>query len=69
MKSKNPLHALLIILAALILGYGLSWAVTVGVIKLITFCFVWTFSLAYSTGAWLVLMLLWITFHPGKKEK
>lgn len=69
MKNKNPLSALLIILSVLILGYGLSWAVVVGIIKLITVCFGWTFSLAYSTGVWLVLCLLWGLFRPGKKEK
>lgn len=69
MKKKNPLRALLIVLAVLILGYGLSWAVIVGIIKLITLCFGWGFSLAHATGTWLVLVLLWIVFRPRKKEK
>lgn len=69
MKKKNPLSTLIIILSVLILGYGISWAVTVGIIKLITICFGCGFSLAYATGVWLVLILLWITFRPGKKEK
>jgi hypothetical protein len=68
MKKKNPLSALLIILLLLILGYGLSWAVVVGIIKLITICFGWSFSLAHATGIWLVLMLLWLLFRPRKEK-
>ena len=67
MKKKNPLSALLTILLILILGYGLSWAVVVGIIKLITICFDWTFSLAHATDIWLVLMLLWIALYRRKK--
>ncbi len=69
MKKKNPLSALLTLLLVLILGYGLSWAVVVGIIKLITICFGLTFSLAHATGIWLVIVLLWLLFRPGKKEK
>lgn len=69
MKNKNPLRALLIILLALILGYGLSWAVTIGIIKLITLCFGWAFSLTHATGIWLVLVLLWIMFSKKKGHK
>lgn len=69
MKNKNPLRALLTLLLVLTIGYGLSWAVTVGIIKLITICFGLTFSMARATGVWLVLMLIWITFHPVKKEE
>lgn len=68
MKKKNPLSALLIILLLLILGYGLSWAVVVGIIKLITICFGWTFSLAHATGIWLVTVLLWLLFRPRKEK-
>jgi hypothetical protein len=66
MKNKNPLRAFLIILLVLILGYGLSWAVTIGIIKLITICFGLRFSLAYATGIWLVLILLRIIFSKKK---
>lgn len=66
MKNKNPLRAFLIILLVLILGYGLSWAVTIGIIKLITLCFGWAFSLAHATGIWLVMFLLWLLFSKKK---
>ena len=52
------LKFLLIILAVLVL----SWALTCGIIKLITLCFGLTFSLAIATGIWLVLWLLGSTF-------
>ena len=69
MKKKNPLIAFFIILAILIFGYGFSWAVTIGIIKLITICFGWTFSLAHATGIWLALVMIWLFFHKGKEGK
>lgn len=36
----------------------ISWAVTVGIIKLITLCFGWNFSLLVATGIWLIMALL-----------
>jgi hypothetical protein len=48
----------LIIIGLLILGYGLSWIATCGIIKLITMCFGWTFKWSIATGIWLVLALL-----------
>ena len=41
----------------LILLYALSWIVTVGIVKLITLCFGWTFSWGMATGVWLILMI------------
>ena len=41
----------------LMLLYALSWIVTVGIVKLITMCFGWTFSWGMATGVWLILML------------
>ena len=40
------------------LGYAISWVITVGLIKLITICFGWTFSLLIASGIWLVLCIL-----------
>ena len=40
------------------LGYAISWAITIGIIKLITICFGWTFSLLIASGIWLVLVIL-----------
>lgn len=37
---------------------GLSWAVTVGLVKLITLCFGLEFSLKIATGIWIVILIL-----------
>ena len=68
MKNKNPLRAFLQLMLILIICYGLSWAVVVGAIRLITLCFGWRYSLAHSTGLWGILCLIWILFHPGKRR-
>lgn len=50
--------AVLIVLAIVVLAFGISWIVTCGIIKLITLCFGWTFSWGIATGIWFVMMLL-----------
>lgn len=45
------------ILAFIVLS-TLSWAITCGIIKLITLCFSLTFSFKIATGIWLVMFLL-----------
>ena len=53
----------LVIAIGLIVGYAISWAITVGIIKLITMCFSIGFSLPIATGIWLILCLLNLVFH------
>lgn len=54
-------------IAAYIITMALSWGVTVGIIKLITLCFGWEFSLLVATGVWLALLLIkWAV--GGRKE-
>nr|DAZ60790.1 MAG TPA: hypothetical protein [Caudoviricetes sp.] len=53
----------LVIVIGLIVGYAISWAITVGIIKLITMCFSIGFSLPIATGIWLILCLLNLVFH------
>lgn len=55
--------AVLIVLAIVVLAFGLSWIVTCGIIKLITLCFGWTFSWGIATGIWFVMMLLKKVFN------
>lgn len=55
--------AVLIVLAIIVLAFGLSWIVTCGIIKLITLCFGWTFSWGIATGIWFVMMLLKKVFN------
>lgn len=45
----------LLITAAIL---ALNWGITIGLVKLITICFGWKFSLLVATGIWLVLFLL-----------
>ena len=52
----------LILTLVIVGGYALSWGACVGVIKLITLCFEWDFSLLVATGIWLVLCLIDKTF-------
>lgn len=55
--------AVLVVLAIVILVFGISWIVTCGIIKLITLCFGWTFSWGIATGIWFVMMLLKKVFN------
>ena len=41
-----------------ILAFALSWIITCGLVKLITWCFGWTFSWAIATGIWALTLLL-----------
>lgn len=54
-------------LLTIIFGYGLSWIVTCGIIKLITLCFGLTFNWAVATSIWLVICLIAI-FLKNRKE-
>lgn len=62
------LGVLLVILAYLII-IGISWILTCAIIKLITLCFGWTFSLAWASGIWLILYLLKATFSRITSNK
>lgn len=54
-------------IVAFVIGTALSWGASVGIIKLITLCFGWEFSLLVATGVWLALLLIkWAV--GGRKE-
>lgn len=55
--------AVLLVLAIVVIAFGLSWIITCGIIKLITLCFGWTFSWGIATGIWFVMMLLKKVFN------
>ena len=40
-----------------IVCYAVSWAVTCGIIKLITIYFGWTFKWSIATGIWLIICI------------
>lgn len=56
-------------LIALVVYCGLSWLVAVGIIKLITLCFGWPFSLLAATGIWLIMALARSVFKGRNNNK
>lgn len=64
MKHKGMVFALIIVF-----GYALSWAVTIGIIKLITMCFSIGFSLPMATGIWLIICLLKLAFYKPERRR
>ena len=56
-------------LIAFVVYCGLSRLVTVGIIKLITLCFGWSFSLLTATGIWLILALARSVFKSRNSDK
>lgn len=57
------------VIIALLLALGLSWAITCGIIYLITLCFSLTFSWPIATGIWLILFMLSSFFKSGNSSK
>lgn len=59
----------LVIVIGLVIGYAISWIITVGIIRLITMCFSIKFSLPVATGIWLILCLLKSLFHKSEGRR
>ena len=59
------MRKLLFVVLAMIIAHAMSWAVIVGIIKLITMCFSIGFSLPVATGIWLILYLLNLVFYKS----
>lgn len=55
----------------ILLSLMTSWAITIGLIKIITVCFSLEFSLLKATGIWIILLLIKdiFTSHKGGKEE
>ena len=62
---KNVLLAILVITACVFL----EWIITVGIIKLITMCFRWTFKWPVATGIWLIICILQSIFKSNVNVK
>ena len=60
------MRKILVLAVALAVGYAISWAFCVGIMKLITMCFSWPFSLPVATGIWLILCLLKLLLHKSE---
>lgn len=54
---------ILVVIVFLVVGYGLSWIITCGIIKLITLCFGLAFKWSVATGIWLILCILKTCFN------
>lgn len=59
---------ILVTTAIVIASVTISWGVVVGIIKLITLCFGWEFSLPVATGIWLIMMLAKMVFSGFRKD-
>ena len=57
------------VIIGLVIGLGVTWLVTIGIIKLITLCFGWPFSLLAATGIWLIMALARSVFKSGNSNK
>ena len=60
------MRKILIFIVTMAFVYAISWAFCVGIMKLITICFSWPFSLPIATGIWLILCLLKLLFHKSE---
>lgn len=60
---------LVIFIFLILFALALSWAITIGIIKLITMCFGMTFSLLAATGIWLILCLVSGFFKGASNQK
>ena len=65
-KQGGIVAAVVILLVAVC--YGISWIATCAIIKLITMCFGWEFSLAIATGIWLIICILKSIFNVTVKK-
>ncbi|HBC98702.1 MAG TPA: hypothetical protein DC053_03855 [Lachnoclostridium sp.] len=57
--------ATIIVIALMVLFYGLSWIVTCGIIKLITMCFGLAFKWSVASGIWLIIVLVQSIFKSN----
>ena len=63
--KKDILTIVLVIVGLVFLG----WIITVGIIKLITMCFGWTFKWSVATGIWLIICILQSIFKSNVNVK
>ena len=63
---KKDILTIILVIVGLVF---LEWIVTVGVIKLITMCFGWTFKWSVATGIWLIICILQSIFKSNVNVK
>ena len=63
------MRKLLIAVIELVISAAISWAVVVGILKLITMCFSIGFSFPVATGIWLVICLMRLIFYKSEERR
>jgi len=64
------LIAVISVISIVILGFGISWIVVCGIVKLLSMCFGFAFTWQIATGIWIVLCLLrWVISAAKPNEK
>ena len=63
---KKDILTIILVIVGLVF---LEWIITVGIIKLITVCFGWTFKWSVATGIWLIICILQSIFKSNVNVK
>ena len=63
---KKDILTIILVIVGLVF---LEWIITVGIIKLITICFGWTFKWSVATGIWLIICILQSIFKSNVNVK
>ena len=63
---KKDILTIILVIVGLVF---LEWIITVGIIKLITMCFGWTFKWSVATGIWLIICVLQSIFKSNVNVK
>ena len=63
---KKDILTIILVIVGLVF---LEWIITVGIIKLITMCFGWTFKWSVATGIWLIICILQSIFKSNINVK
>lgn len=63
---KKDILTIILVIVGLVF---LEWIITVGIIKLITMCFGWTFKWSVTTGIWLIICILQSIFKSNVNVK
>ena len=63
---KKDILTIVLVIVGLVF---LEWIITVGIIKLITMCFGWTFKWSVATGIWLIICILQSIFKSNINVK
>ena len=63
---KKDILTIILVIVGLVF---LEWIITVGIIKLITMCFGWTFKWSVATGIWLIICILQSIFKSNVNVK